>query len=151
MKAELAWTENGFGLGYYEGETLTHFFWGEAKGEHGPYQISLFCYRSIDEMLELLALIRSLGDQVSTVVMHEPAHLQLQTLLKQPFRNRRNTFKSEFENIHRSAAWWQVRMLDVAACVSKRQWTGKPFAFNLTLTDPAADFLDGQAWQGVGW
>jgi predicted acetyltransferase len=150
MKGELGWHENGFGLGYYEGKKLSHFFWAEAKDEHGPYEISFMAYRSLEELMELLALIKSLGDQVSSFVMQEPAHLQLQTLLKQPFRNRRNTFRSTFENIHRSAAWWQVRLLDVAACLDKFSWPGEAFEFNLNLTDPAADFLSGDGWQGVG-
>lgn len=150
MKSELAWHENGFGLGYYEDQTLTHFFWAEARDEHGPYEINFMAYRSVDELLELLALIRSLGDQVSTVIMLEPAHLQLQTLLRQPFRNRRNSRSSDFENSQRSAAWWQIRMLDVAACVAKRRWQGKPFEFTLSLTDPASDFLQGEFWQGSG-
>ena len=100
--------------------------------------------------MELLALIRSLGDQVSTVVMQEPAHVQLQTLLKQPFRNRRNTRRTEFENVHRTAAWWQVRILDLNACISRRRWHGSPFQFNLSLTDPAAEFLPAEGWQGIG-
>ena len=150
MKGELGWHDNGFGLGYYDGNSLSHFFWSEAKDEHGPYEISFLAYRSVEELLELLALIKSLGDQVSSFVMQEPAHLQLQTLLKQPFRNRRNTFRSSFENIHRSAAWWQVRLLDVAACLDRFSWPGEAFEFNLELTDPAAAFLDGAAWQGVG-
>lgn len=149
-KAELAWQDKGFGLGYYEGETLTHFFWAEAKDEHGPYDISFFAYRNSDELLELLSLIRSLGDQVSSVSLQEPAHVQLQSLLRQPFRNRRNTRRSEFENVHRSAAWWQLRLLDVNACVQRRKWQGAPFKFNLTLTDPAAAFLLDSGWQGVG-
>ena len=150
MRGELAWHENGFGLGYYEGETLTHFFWGDAKGEHGPYEISYLAYRSVDELMELLALIKSLGDQVSAVVLQEPPHVQLQALLKQPFRTRRNTRRTEFENVHRTAAWWQIRILDLAACVEKRQWHGPPFQFNLALTDPAAAFLPAEGWQGSG-
>jgi predicted acetyltransferase len=150
MKGELAWHENGFGLGYYDGKALSHFFWAEAKDEHGPYEISFIAYRSVDELVELLALIKSLGDQVSSFVIQEPAHVQLQTLLKQPFRNRRNTFRSNFENIHRTEAWWQVRLLDVAACLERFSWSGEAFEFNLKLTDPAADFLSGEEWQGVG-
>lgn len=150
MKGELGWHDNGFGLGYYDGGTLSHFFWGDAKDEHGPYEISFMAYRSIDELLELLSLIRSMGDQVSSFVMQEPAHLQLQTLLKQPFRNRRNTFRSTFENIHRTAAWWQVRLLDVGACLGRFSWPGQAFEFNLMLSDPVADFLPDDGWQGVG-
>ncbi len=150
MKAELAWTEHSFGLGYYEGESLTHFIWGEAKEEHGPYEISVMAYRTVDELLELLALIRSLGDQVNTFVMQEPPHVQLQTLLKQPFRNRRNTSNSAFENTQRAVAWWQVRLLDVPGCLPHRSFAGESFEFNLDLTDPAAAFLEDADWQGAG-
>jgi predicted acetyltransferase len=150
MKGEMALRENAFGLGYYEGEHLTHFFWGSASGEHGPYEIGFMAYRSVDELLELLALLKSLGDQVSTVAIQEPAHVQLQSLLKQPFRHRRNTRRTEFENLHRSSAWWQLRIMDLAACVSRRRWHGKPVRFNLTLRDPVCDFLPGDGWQGIG-
>jgi predicted acetyltransferase len=150
MKGELAWHENGFGLGYYEDGRLTHFFWADAKDEHGPYEISFFAYRSVDELLELLALIRSLGDQVSSILMEEPAHLQLQTFLRQPFRNRRNTRRSDFENVHRSAAWWQVRLLDVSACLARHRWPGDAFEFNLVLDDPATRFLPDEGWPGSG-
>ncbi|MEM8767026.1 MAG: GNAT family N-acetyltransferase [Pseudomonadota bacterium] len=150
MKAELAWTENHFGLGYYEGEALTHFIWGEAKDEHGPYEITAMAYRSVAELLELLALIRSLGDQVNTFVMQEPPHVQLQTLLKQPFRTRRNTSNSAFENTQRAVAWWQVRLLDLPACLPHRSFSGEAFEFNLELEDPAASFLADTNWQGAG-
>lgn len=149
MKGELGWHDNGFGLGYYDGNRLSHFFWAEAKDEHGPYEISFMAYRSVDELMELLALIRSLGDQVSSFVMQEPAHVQLQSLLRQPFRNRRNTHRSTFENVHRSAAWWQVRLLDVAACLDRFSWPGPGFEFNLVLSDPVSEFLAGDGWQGV--
>jgi predicted acetyltransferase len=150
FKAEMAWGEDCFGLGYYSGEQLTHFFWAESNGENGPYTINFMAYRTIDELLELLALIKSLGDQISSVTMDEPAHVQLQPLLSQPFRHRRNTRQSAFENVHRSSAWWQIRMLDVGACVAARQWQGTPFQFNLRLTDPAVEFLPTDGWQGVG-
>ena len=150
MKGELGWHENGFGLGYYDGKKLASFFWAEAKDENGPYEISFMAYRDVDELMELLALIKSLGDQVSSFVLQEPAHIQLQTLLKQPFRNRRNTRGSTFENVHRSAAWWQLRLLDVGACLDRFSWPGESFEFNLVLSDPAAEFLKGDGWQGIG-
>ncbi len=149
MMGELAWQENGFGLGYYQGDTLTHFFWADAKSEHGPYEIVFCAYRNAEELRELLALIRSLGDQVSSVVMTEPAHVQLQTLLRQPFRNRMVTRRSAFENIHTSAAWWQVRLLDLAGCVAERRWHGPAFEFNLVLSDPVAEYLPDPGWQGL--
>ncbi|MCZ6853860.1 MAG: GNAT family N-acetyltransferase [Gammaproteobacteria bacterium] len=150
MKAELAWTENGFGLGYYDGKELSHFFWCEAKSENGPYHIAGMAYRNGDELLELLALLKAFGDQVSSVRLMEPPEIQLQSLLKQPFRNRRNTKGSKHENIHQSFAWWQLRVLNVAACVAKRLWHGPEVRFNLELTDPVESFLTEDDWQGVG-
>ncbi|MCZ6619865.1 MAG: GNAT family N-acetyltransferase [Gammaproteobacteria bacterium] len=150
VKADLAWTEHGFGLGYYDGEDLSHFFWCDARGENGPYEIVAMAYRSGDELLELLALIKAFGDQVSSVLLMEPPEVQLQTLLKQPIRNRRNTKASKHENVHRSVAWWQLRVLNVAACVAKRRWHGPEVRFNLSLTDPVEPFLEEDNWRGVG-
>ncbi|MDH3644374.1 MAG: sterol carrier protein domain-containing protein, partial [Gammaproteobacteria bacterium] len=107
-------------------------------------------YRNVDELMELLALIKSLGDQVSTVAMMEPPHVQLQDLLREPFRNRRNTKASEHANEHRSLAYWQIRALDVPACVSKRRWNGPAVRFNLSLNDPLYELLEGEPWRGVG-
>ena len=58
-----------FGLGYEDGPggTLSHFFWGEAKDEHGPYRITLMAWQNDEQLFELLAAIAALGDQVSTV------------------------------------------------------------------------------------
>jgi predicted acetyltransferase len=150
IKAELGFSENGFGLGYYRGDELTHFFWGDAKGEHGPYEISYLAYRDVDQLLELLALIKSLADQVSSVSLNEPQDLQLEALLHQPFRNRRNTKNSAHDNGHRAAAWWQLRILDLAACLSRHGSRGDPFSFNLSLADPIAAHLPESQWQGVG-
>jgi len=150
IKGELGFQENGFGLGYYEGETLTHFFWAVPRGENGPYRITFIAYRNVGELMELLALIKSLGDQVSTVIMREPPHIQLQDLLREPFRNRRNTKASEYANEHRSLAYWQIRALDIAACVSKRRWNGPAVRFNLSLRDPLYELLEGEPWRGVG-
>ncbi len=150
MKAEAGFAENGFGLGYYSGESLTHFFWCDAKGEHGPYVIAMIAYRNKDQLLELLALIKSLADQVSSVEMNEPQHLQLQSLLREPFRTRRNTRNSEHANRHHSAAWWQIRILNLAGCLARHHWHGDAFAFNLRLSDPIERHLQDNNWQGVG-
>jgi predicted N-acetyltransferase YhbS len=70
FKAEMGWTEQGFGLGYRDDNgTLTHFIWGESKGERGPYKITAIAYENREQFLELMALIKSLGDQVFAVEM----------------------------------------------------------------------------------
>lgn len=157
FKAELGWSQkdNGFGLGYYdgseEGSELTHFMWFVTDAvEHGPYSVVFCAYQSNDQLMELLALLKSLGDQVSMVEMQEPHDVQLQTLLKQPFRHRRNSKASAFANQHNTSAWWQLRVLDVAACVAKRHWSGDEVAFNLELKDPVEPMLQDSNWQGCG-
>ncbi|MDP6374424.1 MAG: GNAT family N-acetyltransferase [Pseudomonadales bacterium] len=150
IKAELQFSEQGFGLGYREGGQITHFIWIHAKDvEHGPYRVTGIAYQTHAQLTELLALIKSLGDQVSVVQLWEPPDVQLQTLLRQPFRNRRNSAKSDYANEHFAEAWWQLRILDVAACVSARSWIGSPLEFNLRLTDPAEALLTGSNWRGV--
>lgn len=152
VKAECIWSESPFGLGYYDGDNgeLSHFFWGESKGQHGPYNITMMAYQSTDQLFELLALIKSLGDQVNKVQMEAPAELQFQDLLQQPFRLRRMTEGSEHENWHEINAEWQARILNLPACIAKTQLDAETLSFNLTMTDPVTNHLSGdREWQGV--
>jgi hypothetical protein len=81
--------------------------------------------------------------------MQEPPHVQMQDMLKEPFRHRGSTEASAFANSHTSVAYWQLRVLDLDACVGKRNWIGPEVRFNLVLTDPLSEMLEGD-WQGVG-
>jgi hypothetical protein len=152
-EAELLWAENGFGLGYPDGPNgeLTHLLWFSTKGmEFGPLNAWFMTYQNTDQFLELMALLVQLGDNVQLVRMREPADIQLQDLIHQPFRRRRMTEKSDYENRVRAAAYWQVRMCDVKACVAAAKLPGEPVRFNLKLTDPIVDELDDDAaWRGV--
>ena len=152
MQSESIWTPSPFGLGYYDGPdgTLSHFFWGEAGSEHGPYNITHMAYQSTDQLFELLALIKSLGDQIHNIQMEAPPEIQLQDLLDQPFRYQRMTVGSEHENYHEASAHWQARILDLPACLAKTKHPGDRVTFNLTLTDPVtAHLLKPRDWQGV--
>ena len=149
-KAEIGSLANGFGLGYYQGERISHFIWCESKGEFGPCDVLYMAYRNAAELLELLALIKSLGDQFASVRMIEPAHVQLQAMLSTPFRNMRISGQSKHANTHTSIAGWQLRILDLPGCINQRCWQGAPFAFNLDLSDPLASHLADKQWQGVG-
>ncbi len=83
--------------------------------------------------------------------MLELGEVQLQDLLKQPFRQRRTTAKSEHENSSRSMAYWQLRILNLEACLAKTHLNAPEVCFNLKLTDPVEDFLDdGGNWRGIG-
>lgn len=151
-QAETGMTEEPFGLGYFDGPngSLSHFIWGTAKGENGPYIITLRAWQTPDQLLELLALIKSLGDQVSQVSMLEIGDIQLQDLLKHPMRTRRATRNSQFANESRSLAYWQMRILDLASCMTKTHLNTPALRFNLILHDPVQEFLDdGHNWRGI--
>ncbi len=152
FEAELAWHEKPFGLGYYDGPggTLSHFIWGSMEGEHGPYSISFRAYQNKEQLLELLALIKSLGDQVHQVTMYEFGELQFQDLLKHPYRSRRATKNGKFEQSTSSFAFWQMRILDLGACLSRTHLNTADVTFNLQLRDPIRDLLeDSNGWQGI--
>lgn len=145
----MGFVEKPFGLGYRdESGTLTHFVTGSMKGEHGPLHVEFLTYRTTDQLMELLRLLRELGDQVRTVRMFEPPHVQMQTLVKEPFRDRMRTRASDHEGGALAIAWWQLRMLDVGQCVAALDGAGEPFEFNLSLSDPVTDH-DGGGWSGV--
>ncbi len=152
IKAELASTENSYGLGYYDGpdNTLSHFIWGEMKGEHGPYTITWRAYQTTDQLLELLTLIKSLGDQVHQIGTLEFGEIQFQDLLVQPFRTKRITKSGPFEQSLSAIAYWQLRILNLNACLAKTHLNTPPVKFNLQLSDPVAEHLDqGSNWKGV--
>ena len=151
-KAEMQWTKNGVGFGYCDDNgDLTHHFWMKGKGkEQGPFSIWWMAYRDTAQLRELLALLKSFGDQIHLVRMSQPPGIQLQDILRQPFRFRTITEKSEYENTMRAAAWQQYRICDLAACLEKTHLPGDPVRFNLKLDDPIEKYLDaGIGWQGI--
>lgn len=149
IEGEFGLGDNSFALGYRDDDgTLTHFIYGQLKGEYGPWKIEAIAYQDSYQLLELLRLLRELSDQIRSVVIVEPAHVQLQALLKNPVRELSRSKRSDHESFNHSIAWWQLRMLDVQSCVAARHWAGEPVRFNLTLTDPLADRLSGD-WRGV--
>lgn len=151
-QGELKTIDEGFGLGYFDGENgeLTHCFWCKAKDEHGPYSVYWMAYQNHDQFLELLALLKNISDQVHSVGLHEPPGIQLQDLLKQPFKHRRITSKSEFEAKVWSGAYWQMRMNDIPACLAHTHLDSKPYQFNLKITDPIEPYLPEDAkWKGT--
>ncbi len=152
-EAELLWATNGFGLGYADGPSgeITHMLWFSAKAmEYGPLNAWFMTYQTTDQFLELMALLVHLGDNVQVVRMREPAHIQLQDLIHQPFRRRRMTEKSDYANRVNTAAYWQSRICDLEACLAATKLQGEPVRFNLRLSDPIEDLIDSDAaWRGV--
>ncbi len=150
-KAELIWSKNGFGLGYRDGEgELTHHFWVTTKEvEHGPYEVLWMAYRTREQLYELLGLLKGLADQVHSIRVYNPAGLQLQDLLRHPFRSRRVTKNSKHENTIFSAAYWQARIVDLPGCLDLTQLDSDEVRFNLVLTDPINRFLESHSkWDG---
>ena len=151
MRAELNWIDEPFGLGYYDGPNgeLTHFIFGEAKDEHGPYEINWRAWQTPEQLLELLALIKSLGDQVYTIGMLEFGDIQFQDLLRQPFRTR-HTREGKHSNESRSFAYWQMRMNNIESCLAKTNLPGPDLTFNLELSDPIEKYLENiDGWKGT--
>lgn len=149
-RADMMWTEKPFGLGYRdETGALTHFVWGRTKGEHGPYRVTILAYRSTDQLLELLALLSALGDQVRSVGITQPSGIQLQDLVRHVVRQEIVTAKSEHAFRHASGTWWQLRLLDVPAAVAARRYDGPPVRFVADLSDPISAYLE-DGWGAGG-
>lgn len=148
VEAEMSYVEKGLGLGFRDGDRLTHYVYLDTKDETGAYDVTMYAYEEPGQYVELLSLLKSLGDQVLSVRTIEPANVQLQDWLRRPFRERGRTVGSPHAVGNAASAWWQARILDVVGCLSKSRWFGAPTRFNLVVSDPAAEFLDG-AWRGV--
>ena len=150
--ADMQWGENGFGLGYADADgQLTHHMWCTAKeAEHGPYSVFWTAYRTKEEFFELLGLLRSFEEQIRSVELREPPGIQLQDLLRKPFRSRQITRRSPHENRMTASAYWQVRILDLPRCLAGISLDAKTVRFNLALSDPVVGYVDDDsAWRGV--
>lgn len=177
IAAELAWTEHLWALGWRDPQDgrLVAAVAGDAKDEHGPYSVDVLAAEDPADVVALLGLVRSLGDQVRSVTFRfEPADLQLQDHVRHPIR------AAQRRGLHRVGApnaalcWRQTRILDVEAalgCLDAASWRidpafsridpafgrtdpasgrhgGAGFACALKVTDPLAD--RGGRWPGVG-
>ncbi|MHB9132127.1 MAG: GNAT family N-acetyltransferase [Armatimonadota bacterium] len=150
--ADMLWVKNGFGLGYADDTgAFTHLLWCAADDVgSGPYTVCWLVYHTPDQFLELMALLRNLGDQVMLVKMTEPEDIQLQDLLEQPFKHRQVTEKTKYANEVHAAAYWQMRICDLPGCLAQTRLPCADLRFNLELTDPIERFLGPDApWRGI--
>jgi hypothetical protein len=150
--ADMGWTEDAFGLGYRNAKgELTYFIWKENKGEHGPLTINALAYQKTEQLFELLAMLKALGDQVYSVSLLEPSYLQMQDLINSPFRRKATTQGNEHEEGNYAEAFWQIRINNLESVLQKTHLPGRPeLSFNLELTDPISHYLNEEsAWQGV--
>ncbi len=151
--AEMVWSKNGFGLGYHDATTgqLTHCLWAQAFDvEHGPYNVQWLSYRTPAQFLELMGLLRSLGDQISLIRLHEPPGIQLQDLVNKPLRHWRSNWRYGREAPGDPIYCWQARIMDLPGCLERTHLRGDEVRFNLALSDPIGAFLSqDEAWTGV--
>ena len=152
VQSEFGFNEGCFALGYRdEAGVLTHFVLLKPKGERGPFRVLLIGYQNSDQLLELLSLLKSLADQVYSVILIEPPEVQMQDLLERPFRNMTLTHKSEHQAEHESFAWWQFRILDVPGCVQALPASQGSTRLQLDISDPLDSLLPAEdSWRGVG-
>ncbi len=152
-RAEMAWGDKSFGLGYGDGlqGALSHLLWiGTDNVGSGPYQVFWMAYQTVEQFRELMALLASFGDQTKLVRLQEPPGIQVQDLLKRPFRHRELTEKSKFETGIHCAAYWQMRICDLSGCLERTHLPGPDVRFNLNLRDPIEKYLEADApWHGV--
>lgn len=151
-RGEMIGDKNAFGLGYLgpSGEITHHMWINPEKVGEGPYMVKWAAWQNAEQLLELLAVLRSLGDQVHLVRMHEPQGIQLQDLLCQPFKRQQLTRQSKFENRITAEAYWQVRILDLPGCMARTHLPCGEVQFNLRLDDPIGSLLDDSGlWHGI--
>ncbi|MDY7107837.1 MAG: GNAT family N-acetyltransferase [Planctomycetota bacterium] len=153
-RADMHWCKNGFGLGFRDAPDgkLSHHVWLAVPDdvEYGPYNIWWMAWRTREQLLELLGVLKNLGDQVLVIRMGDPPGMQLQSLLDRPFRHEMTTKDAKHALGTLSWAAWQARICDLPACLEKTNLPGPQVRFNLTLTDPVTRFLDDDAaWRGV--
>jgi predicted acetyltransferase len=152
--ADILFAENPSGLGFRSAATglITHAMVMRTKSAaHGPYEVVISVYRNWGEMIDLLALLRELSDQVHLVRVREPVGFQMQDLMERPFRHMRITEDSKYESGVHAYAYAQARICDLAKCVEAARFNGPTVRFNLEVSDPIADLLaDDSSWRGVG-
>ncbi len=151
---------NGFGLGYYDDgvETPSHGLWcGTQDTARGPYVIEFLVWKTSEQFLELMGLIKQWGDQVRLVCMSEPAGIQLQDLMDRPSQHFFSTAGGNYGSGCRVHANFQYRMLDLKACIAATHLACSPLAFNLELHDPMSgwshatkSYSDEVPWPGLG-
>lgn len=148
--AELQWESKSVGLGCRDTDgLLTHHVWYTPSGERGPHRVSWLCYRSGRELLELLGLIRSLGDQVDLMTMEEPPHIQFQDLMKTPMRSMRMLAGDGKRVGMRAFSYTQARILDLPGVLAKTSLPRGEVAFNLSINDPISGIIsDRYGWKG---
>ncbi len=149
--SEMILEKGGFGLGFREGNEISHHIWFQAEDlEKSTWRVLWYSYRTKRQFIELLSLIASFRDQVRSVYIHEPSWMQIQELVDRPFRAeviRRGTDQPSLIN---ADAYWQARILDVPRAVAAIPGANDEVQFSLNLSDPIDRHLtaDADPWTG---
>lgn len=150
--AEMGDPEKNTGFGYFnkKGE-LTHHIWFYGKGkEQGPIWVQWLAYQNLDQLMDLLALLKSFEDQYYLIKMVEPPFIHFQDFIEKPFFHKSITKKSDKQNLIYSSAYWQIRVLDLVKCMQKTHLSCDDITFNLQLSDPVKKYLPNEMnWQGI--
>ncbi len=152
---EMNFNEEVFVLGYRDGadDAISHFIAvsPDGKGEHGPYVVWIISWSTREQFLELLGVLKSLGDQVHGFRMQDPQGISMQDLVARPFTWYRVTRDSPFQKRTLALSSMQNRICDLPRCIEAICLPGADLAFNLRLADPIADHLPADApWRGIG-
>jgi len=148
----MRYSKDPVGLGFRDASgELTHFMWFQRNSaEEGPWLCTVQAFQSWAQYMELLSLLKSLGDQVRLVRLYEPSGFHLQPLVERPFRHYGMTKGGRFWEHTEAFTWCQYRIDNVPEAVAAMGPT-QPVSFNLRVTDPAASRLpDAAAWRGAG-
>ncbi len=145
-------TKNSFGLGYKDTNgQLTHFLFGEIEDEDGPLFVTMMAWQTQEQLIELLSLLSTLGDQICIANFVQPRDIQIQDLLTRPLKNYETRGNDKYSTGISAISEWQVRILNLQDCMSKTHIPNKSYEFNLLLKDPISAQLSQELhWQGLG-
>ncbi|MFP4375957.1 MAG: GNAT family N-acetyltransferase [Spirochaetales bacterium] len=142
-------TDAAFGLGFRDDSgTLTHHIWVNPDGGSGPYRVLWMAYSNLAQFVELLGLLRNLGDQVYLVRLVEPGGVQLQDFLDRPFRRHAEAKGGRYETYSSAVANFQYRILHVTKAFAAVS-TGERLDATLRVVDPIEKYLINSTWPGV--
>ena len=149
---DVKYSKKRFGFGYRnKNGVLTHHIWLDGLGtDSGPINVIWMAYQNHNQMLELLALLRSFGDQIKLIKMLEPPGVYLQDFLNKPFYNRSISQNSIYMNQNKALSFWQMRISDLFKCIEVVSLPISKFSFNLKLIDPIEKFISKKyEWNGI--
>jgi predicted acetyltransferase len=134
--------------GYRTDGVASHWMAVEHNGENGPDRVVAWAYQSPEQCLELLRLIQEWGDQVDLIRFIEPPWMQAQDFDAEPGHNYRRT-KGGTAHVRTEAdAWWQIRIVDLQACIGAMGPVAEPFELVVEIDDPVERHLTDSGFSG---